>query len=231
MRSARAEGAAAEGLNGTEAELPSAEGSEGATEAAAAVPTDETPREGGRRRGRGRDRNRREAREEEGGAPAEGEAVAVDAEPGPEIAVDAAETPVEGTAAEPVATEASVLAVAAPAPVQPEPAPAPAAAAAALPTTPVPARPAAPTLQRFELPTDELAAIASGAGLQWVNSDADKIRAVQAEMAAEPRPIHVPREPRPPVVIDEGPLVLVETKKDLSQMKLPFEQQQRPPGA
>jgi ribonuclease E len=29
--------------------------------------------------------------------------------------------------------------------------------------------------------------------------------------------------PRPPVIIDEGPLVLVETRKDLSQMKLPFE--------
>jgi ribonuclease E len=25
------------------------------------------------------------------------------------------------------------------------------------------------------------------------------------------------------VVVDEGPLVLVETRKDLSQMKLPFE--------
>jgi ribonuclease E len=26
------------------------------------------------------------------------------------------------------------------------------------------------------------------------------------------------------VVVDEGPLVLVETRKDLSQLKLPFEQ-------
>ena len=47
-------------------------------------------------------------------------------------------------------------------------------------------------------------------------------------MANEPRPVHVPRVPRPPVVIDEGPLVLVETRKDLSQMKLPFEQQPPP---
>ena len=51
---------------------------------------------------------------------------------------------------------------------------------------------------------------------------------MQAAMAAAPKPVHVPREPRPPVVIDEGPLVLVETKKDLSQLKLPFEQQQAP---
>jgi ribonuclease E len=35
----------------------------------------------------------------------------------------------------------------------------------------------------------------------------------------------VPRTPRPRVVIDDGPLVLVETRKDLSQLKLPFEQQ------
>jgi len=47
---------------------------------------------------------------------------------------------------------------------------------------------------------------------------------VQAAMAAEPKPAHVPRAPRPAVVIEDGPLVLVETKKDLSQLKLPFEQ-------
>jgi ribonuclease E len=37
--------------------------------------------------------------------------------------------------------------------------------------------------------------------------------------------VHVPREPKPPVVIDEGPLVLVETRKDLSQITLPFDPQ------
>jgi ribonuclease E len=37
--------------------------------------------------------------------------------------------------------------------------------------------------------------------------------------------VRVPREPRRQVLVDEGPLVLVETRKDLSQMKLPFEQQ------
>ncbi|MBL8289923.1 MAG: hypothetical protein JNL85_18200, partial [Rubrivivax sp.] len=44
--------------------------------------------------------------------------------------------------------------------------------------------------------------------------------------AAEPAPVRVPREPKPPVVVEEGPLVLVETRKDLSQIRLPFEQQQ-----
>ena len=51
-----------------------------------------------------------------------------------------------------------------------------------------------------------------------------KIAAVQAAIAAEPRPPRVPRERPAPIVIDEGPLVLVETKRDLRDMKLPFEQ-------
>jgi ribonuclease E len=81
------------------------------------------------------------------------------------------------------------------------------------------------------LPIDELQQIAQGSGLQWVNSDAGKISATQAAMAAEPKPIHVPRERKPVVVADEGPLVLVETRKDLSQLKLPFEQQGSHPSA
>ena len=60
----------------------------------------------------------------------------------------------------------------------------------------------------------------------WVNSDTDKVAAVQAAIAAEPKPVHVPRERPPLVVLDEGPLILVETRKDLSQLKLPFEQTQ-----
>ena len=46
---------------------------------------------------------------------------------------------------------------------------------------------------------------------------------VHAAIAAEPRPVHIPRERPPMVEADEGPLVLVETRKDLSQIKLPFE--------
>jgi ribonuclease E len=70
----------------------------------------------------------------------------------------------------------------------------------------------------------ELAAVASGAGLEWVNSDAEKVRAVQQAMADAPKPVRVPLEIRPVVLPDEGPLVLVETRKDLSQVMLPFEQ-------
>ena len=73
------------------------------------------------------------------------------------------------------------------------------------------------------LPIAALQGIAEVSGLQWVNSDTDKIRAAQAAMAAEPVPVHVARERPARVVVDQGPLVLVETRKDLSQLKLPFE--------
>ena len=102
-------------------------------------------------------------------------------------------------------------------------APAAVVAASGLPEAPTPA-----AAERFELPIDDLRALASSAGLEWVNSDAERILVVQQAMANEPKPVHVPRTPRPRVVIDDGPLVLVETRKDLSQLKLPFEQQQPP---
>jgi ribonuclease E len=78
-------------------------------------------------------------------------------------------------------------------------------------------------VESFVLPLSDLSALAQSAGLYWVNSDAEKISAVQAVIAAEPKPVHVPRERPPAVVLDEGPLILVETRKDLSQVKLPFE--------
>ena len=96
-------------------------------------------------------------------------------------------------------------------------------AEAAAPAAPTPApAPAAPL--RIKLPLKDLQQLAETAGLQWVHSDADKISAVQAAMAAEPKPVRVPRERPPLMVLDQGPLVLVETKKDLSQVKLPFDQ-------
>ena len=133
-------------------------------------------------------------------------------------------SPVAAAAApEPIATVAASPVVAMPAPVVTAPVvtPAPVAAPAAAVSVAAPAiaAPAAP----FVLPMDSLQAVAESAGLQWVNSDADKIRAVQAAMDSEPAPAHVPRERKPVAATDEGPLVLVETRKDLSQFKLPFE--------
>jgi ribonuclease E len=78
-------------------------------------------------------------------------------------------------------------------------------------------------VEPYALPLTQLHQIAQAAGLQWVNSDADKIAAAQAAMAAQPEVVRVPRERKPVTLVDEGPLVLVETRKDLSQVKLPFE--------
>jgi ribonuclease E len=83
---------------------------------------------------------------------------------------------------------------------------------------------AQPVAAPFVLPLTDLQQLAQSAGLSWVHTDADKVAVVQAAIAAEPKPVHVPRERPPLVVLDEGPLILVETKKDLSQVKLPFDQ-------
>lgn len=80
-----------------------------------------------------------------------------------------------------------------------------------------------PKVSSYALPQDELIQIAQGSGLQWVNSDPARVAQVQAAIAAEPQPVHVPRERPAPVVVDVGPLVLVETKRDLRNLTLPFE--------
>jgi ribonuclease E len=81
-----------------------------------------------------------------------------------------------------------------------------------------------PKVQPFVLPLGELAQVAESSGLSWVNSDATKIAAVQAGIAAEPKTVHIPRV-RPAVTqTQDGPLVLVETKRDLKNMTLPFEE-------
>lgn len=59
--------------------------------------------------------------------------------------------------------------------------------------------------------------------MSWVNSDPAKIAAVQAGIAAEPKAIHVPRVRSAPVKVESSPLVLVETKRNLADLKLPFE--------
>jgi len=87
---------------------------------------------------------------------------------------------------------------------------------------------AAPIEAPYELPVEDLHRLVGSVGMQWVLSDADKVRAVQEAMAAEPKPVHVPRVIQPVVLKDEGPLILVETRRDLSQLRLPFEEQRAP---
>ncbi len=102
--------------------------------------------------------------------------------------------------------------------------PAPRAAA----QTPAPQRSAAPVAKgmppvaAYTLSVDDMMGVAQAAGLQWVMSDAQKVSQAQAAIANTPKPVHVPREPKPVVVMDNGPLVLVETRQDLRDTKLPF---------
>ena len=166
-------------------------------------------RESRRRGGRNRNRNRREEGAVDGQEAAAGDDAPAPTQAAPEAATEAAAA--QGSLIE------HAMANAAP-PVQaPVQAPAPVAAA------PAPVASPAPVVEAFKLPMGDLNAVAEGAGLQWVNSDADKIAAVQAAIAAEPAAAPLGREPAAVVVSDEGPLVLVETRKDLSQVKLPFE--------
>ena len=152
--------------------------------------------------------------------------VAADAAPVAKPVAAVAPTPVAPVVA-PSPAPAPVAAAPVAAPV-PKPAPAPAVATAPTPAPVAPADTGMPRVQAFVLPVEQMHQIAQSSGLQWVNSDADKIAAVQAAIAAEPRPIHVPRERAPVVALDDGPLVLVETRRDLGDLQLPFEQ---PPAA
>jgi len=96
-----------------------------------------------------------------------------------------------------------------------------------IPQAPAQAAPGARQMRRsqsFTLPLSELSQVAESSGLQWVNSDAAKVATVQAAIAAEPKPVHVPRERPAPIMIDEGPLILVETRRDLRNLPLPLEQ-------
>ena len=95
--------------------------------------------------------------------------------------------------------------------------------AAAAPASVVSSAQRMPLITSYALPMEQMHQVASGSGLEWVNSNPERIAQVQAAIAAEPQAVHVPRERPAPVVIDEGPLVLVETKKDLRQMPMPFD--------
>ncbi|CAM8661564.1 ribonuclease E [Comamonadaceae bacterium] len=198
-------------------------------EAAEAVPTGEVaadngaaqePRERRSRDRYGRDRGNRGPRGENGQRNAIDGAEAAAVAPEASAAPEAVAVTVAPEAAAPVAAEVSAPAPAAAAPVAAPVTPAPAPVADAAPTGRM------PKVAGYSLPTAALVEVANSSGLQWVNSDADKIAAVQAAIAAEPKPVHVPRERPAPVELDDRPLVLVETRRDLREMKLPFENDQ-----
>ena len=165
-----------------------------------------------------------QAQAEQAPVAAEVQAAAVIA---PAAAVADATMAAPAAQAEPAAE--AVLTPIAPAPVAQAPVAAPVAAPAAEAVAAPVANVAVPA-QTYELPIAELEALAAASGLQWINSDAEKIAAVQVAIAAEPKPVRIPRERPPAVVLDEGPLIMVETRKDLSLMQLPFEKEEQAAG-
>ncbi|MEN9450958.1 MAG: hypothetical protein RLZZ369_17 [Pseudomonadota bacterium] len=220
-RGGRGRGEREEGVN-------MVEGAEGSADTTAPEASGDAPQaergDDENRRGRNRDRNRNRRERGERTEQAEGGDQASAAESGNNAPVeltlplaapsnDTGPFSLAPESTAPVAQAAAPVAAPAPAPVAAEPAPAPAPAPVAEPVKP------------FVLPLQDLQGIAQAAGLEWVNSDAEKIRVVQEIIANEPKPVHVPRERKPVQIVDEGPLVLVETRKDLNQIKLPFEQQ------
>ncbi|MSQ56765.1 MAG: Rne/Rng family ribonuclease [Limnohabitans sp.] len=89
--------------------------------------------------------------------------------------------------------------------------------------TSAPQAQAMPKVGSFALPVNDLISVAQASGLEWVNSDPQKVAMVQAAIAAEPIAIRIHRERPAPVVLDEGPLILVETKKNLGEIAMSFD--------
>ena len=175
-------------------------------------------REGGRER-KSRDMYGRDRRNNRDGR-ARNEDAAPQAEQG-EASVAAA------PAMQPAPAAPAMAAVAAPAPaaIAPAVAPAPVARpATASNFAGATARSSLPKIGSYSLPLADLEQVAQQSGLQWVQSDAAKIALVQAQIAAEPKPVHQPRERAPAVAISNEPLILVETRKDLAASSFPFDQ-------
>lgn len=231
------EGDAGDAAAGAPLNAETASAAEPVADAAAGVDArgDESTEEGreeGRRRRRGRGgRNREEgpadAAAAEAGAGADADAAPVAAEvAAPVVAVAAVAAAVVTEAVEvdvaPVVEVPAVAQVAEPVAV-PVAAPVAEAVPDAVAQAPAVVVPAVVVAPPYVLQLDELAAVARSAGLEWINSDTDKVRAVQEAIANTPAPVRQPREPRPVVVVDEGPLILVETRRDLAGLRLPFE--------
>jgi ribonuclease E len=77
--------------------------------------------------------------------------------------------------------------------------------------TPTPAPAPLPKVEFQPLKTSELSSVIESAGMVWVNTDNQKLEEVRVQIAAEPVISHPPREPKPPVEVSTGPMVLVET--------------------
>jgi ribonuclease E len=91
-------------------------------------------------------------------------------------------------------------------------------------TTPAAAKPVAVVEPVIAAPAPELPKVAftpleekplqqviESAGMVWVGTDTAKLAEVQTQIQAEPAPMRVVREPKPPAALPQGPMVLIET--------------------
>ncbi len=208
----------------TAAALPEGAGGEGQRDNREGRERKSRDRYGRDRRGRGE----REARPEQTAPVGEDAASAADpiASAAPS---EAAHSDFANTVPHEAAPQAVVAATAvpvAPAPAEQVTAPVVAPAAAASAASEVVSAAAAhalPKIASYTLDANAMASVASSAGLQWVQSDAAKVAQVQAQIAAEPKPVHVPRERPVLPPISTEPLILVETRKDLAAQSFPFD--------
>lgn len=69
-----------------------------------------------------------------------------------------------------------------------------------------------PSVTPAPMPIDQLHAVLQQAGLSLVQTEPGKFSETQARLAAEPRPVRVPRERPQLPQLDEGPLIQVETR-------------------
>jgi ribonuclease E len=53
--------------------------------------------------------------------------------------------------------------------------------------------------------------VLESAGMVWVGTDTAKLAEVQNQIQSEPAPVRIAREPKPPVALPQGPMVLIET--------------------
>ncbi len=162
--------------------------------------------ESGAEERRGRRRRRRRGRGGERQAPASDAAEAA----------SAGQPPASGTAGAVAAEEPAPLATSQPAPA-PKTTAAPAPAPAPVPVEPPPPTaiakaPMLPKATPAPLPIDELLTVLDRAGLILVQTEPLKLAETQARLAAEPRPIRVPRERPVLPPLDAGPLIQVETR-------------------
>jgi len=145
-------------------------------------------------------------------------------------AAPAVDAPAHGEPAVSEPQAVQLAAVAAPGAAAGDPEPVAPAAPTAVPAAPVAANEAAmPKVQGFDLPVDNLHAVAQISGLQWVNSDPARVAAAQAAIAAEAAPVRVVRERPAPVVVQDSALVLVETKRDLRALEVPMDTDPKTP--